>query len=63
MKGRITRSYTVWCALCENWRHADGSSVRSSGQDVKRWGWKLTKKHGWVCPSCHKSLTAAKETK
>jgi len=50
-RGYISTEKTIWCGVCFEW------DQMSAGGHVKAWkrrGWKLTKKHGWVCPACSK---------
>ncbi len=47
-RGRISRSYTVWCGRCDFWMHATGNPTR----DALRNGWHWTRRDGWICADC-----------
>lgn len=50
----ITRNYTVWCQLCGHWDEQQDARKPVCVKRWKKFGWKLTKRHGWLCPRCVK---------
>jgi hypothetical protein len=48
-QGKIIASYTVYCGRCDAEEHA--GKVQPATR-FREWGWKLTRKDGWVCPEC-----------
>lgn len=57
MKGYMSNQTTVWCgfveedgAHCGQWTMEDEPSRARMAKKVKRLGWRLTRKHGWLCP-------------
>lgn len=52
MKGHFVTMVSVWCGLCEIWMDLDETKKRKCATDAKSAGWRLTRKHGWLCPEC-----------
>jgi hypothetical protein len=52
--GTIQQYYTVWCGHpdCDGatWEHMQGNTKAECAKTAKRFGWKLTKAYGWICP-------------
>lgn len=54
MKGRVTTTYTVWCADCHEWFMATENSSRDRSElEWMGCGWVHTWRLGWVCPKCY----------
>ena len=61
-QGHISTEYTFWCGRCSEWHKEPswGGKARTA-KLVRRFGWRLTRAYGWLCPSCaaqHKKETA-----
>jgi hypothetical protein len=50
--GAIRKYLDVWCGTCEEWRHLEAKRMGEAAREAKRYGWKLTEEHGWICPAC-----------
>ena len=72
-KGRITTEHTCWCwsilqtegGLCDGQvgdaaccQHHQSSEPRLA-DIMRRGGWKLTRRYGWLCPPCSRAADAA----
>ncbi len=57
IKGYISSQKTVWCGKCVEWEYIDNT------KNARQLGWKLTKKYGWVCPSCNVSSSNTEKLK
>lgn len=53
-KGKVYPVYFVMCAICEHEMPITGvSGSRDSAiSKLKEWGWKRTRKYGYVCKDC-----------
>ena len=54
MKGHFVTMVSVWCGLCVEWVELDEVKKRKCAKQAKQAGWRLTRKHGWLCPRCAK---------
>lgn len=50
IKGQITRQFTVWCALCDEWYQVSCNIQTGAVKRFELVSWKKDKKHGWLCP-------------
>ena len=57
-RGDITIQHTIWCGICSTWEQAMARTRASMARIARQAGWKNTRKHGWLCPACSKSLQA-----
>lgn len=55
MGARITTEKTIWCGMCAHWDQRPYE--RGLVKIWKREGWRLTRQHGWLCPSCAKKTS------
>lgn len=52
-KGRITREFTAWCGICGEWEQtSESNNIKGAAKVFARYGWKSTRKTGWICPKC-----------
>ncbi|NWL87572.1 hypothetical protein DMN77_08135 [Paenibacillus sp. 79R4] len=54
MIGYISSEFTVWCGKCSKWEQVSTISKTFAAKEFTKSGWRKTKEHGWVCPSCKK---------
>lgn len=49
--GRVSTEFTFWCGLCSHWLQlsSEGSVTRTGRVASETYGWRKTRKHGWVC--------------
>lgn len=57
-KGRLkVDCYNITCGLrllgCEEIQLIPEGNRRKAIKEARRQGWKLTRKHGWVCEACY----------
>jgi hypothetical protein len=52
MKGRISTLLTLICGGCSDFEYLDTVRKTQAAKEARHKGWKLTKKLGWLCPSC-----------
>jgi hypothetical protein len=53
MEGKLHKELYYWvrCA-CGREEIPNGKSRRASSKELRAWGWRFTKAHGWRCPEC-----------
>jgi len=51
-RGWISHEKTVWCGKCAEWYQS--SNFKGFTKEIREGGWRLTRKHGWLCPECSK---------
>ena len=52
IKGVIKSRKEIWCGICGNWEDLPSVKYASIEAKARKFGWKKTKKYGWVCPKC-----------
>jgi hypothetical protein len=50
--GYISRQHTIWCGTCVLWVQRDLATKTAMVRWAKKVGWRWSKHHGWLCPSC-----------
>lgn len=53
-KGHVSREHTAWCGGCVLWERAAVRTATAMSRILRKAGWKKTKAHGWLCPTCAK---------
>lgn len=60
MKGRISKSFTVWCGRCPNWADLpDVSRTNPPTKAARYCGFRPNKEFKWLCADCLSELGIA----
>lgn len=52
--GTIQSRKEVWCGKCNKWEYLVSRKMINAVGEAKSYGWKKTKRYGWLCPLCQK---------
>lgn len=57
-KGCLTTEYTAWCktGTCVCWHRVYTTTRTEARRELRRAGWRYTRKHGYQCPGCFAGL-------
>ncbi len=55
-RGRIQPKYEITCGLCPNREDVEGETANERRMYARDRGWRLSRKHGWLCPDCHSQV-------
>lgn len=55
-RGTVVLSFAVFCASlstdCYTWTGDQCSTRKDAKKEAVRLGWRFTRAHGWLCPTC-----------
>lgn len=57
-KGIVTRQFTVWCGVCEEWEMQSANHIDQFLDSIssKNGNWRLTRDFGWTHKKCMRMM-------